>query len=136
MTPVHGNGGYKRILLTAHGRRRLWPVHRLVAEAFIGDCPPGYQVNHIDSNRSNNVANNLEYVTPKGNQEHSWRTTNRQPPHRGEATPFAKLTDNDVIQIRRLRHEGLTYEAIAARFNTKQANVWHICMGRTWKHLL
>lgn len=133
---VHGRGGYRRILLSKDGRRRLWMVHRLVAEAFIGDAPPGYQVNHIDSDRANNASSNLEYVTPKGNQAHSWHTTQRQPPHRGETTPFAKLTENDVIQIRRMRAEGRTYKEIAAHFNTKPANVWHICSGHTWKHLL
>ncbi len=135
-TGVDDGKGYRRVGIVANGRRKLWFVHQLVAQVFIGEKPPGYHVNHIDSHRANNRVDNLEYVTPLGNQRHSWATTNRQPPHRGEATNFAKLSESDVIQIRRMRAEGLTYKAIAQHFDTKPANVWHICVGRTWKHLL
>ncbi|CAK0865450.1 unnamed protein product [Prorocentrum cordatum] len=48
-------------------------VHRLVARAFLG--PPPFQgalVNHVDSDRSNNHVNNLEYVTISENNQHSW----------------------------------------------------------------
>ncbi|CAK0853954.1 unnamed protein product [Prorocentrum cordatum] len=54
------------------GRFRL--VHRLVAEAFLGD-PPSLQhcqVNHKDGDRENNRVTNLEYVTPSQNIRHSY----------------------------------------------------------------
>lgn len=51
-----GNGGIKKFL-----------VHRLVAEAFLGDCPDGYQVDHADGNRANNDILNLRYVRPSVN---------------------------------------------------------------------
>jgi len=44
-------------------------VHGLVAEAFLGLRPTGYEVHHKDSNISNPSADNLEYVTPKKNKE-------------------------------------------------------------------
>lgn len=83
-----------------------------------------------------NDVTNLEYVTPKGNQQHSWIHNNRQPHAKGADVHFAKLTDTQVITIRQLRASGFTYRAIAEQFNTKTANVWHICQGHTWKHLL
>ena len=49
-------------------------IHRLVAEQFIGPCPePGMFVNHIDGDPFNNHVDNLEWVTPKENQEHYHR---------------------------------------------------------------
>jgi hypothetical protein len=42
-------------------------VHRLVAEAFLGCCPEGYQVDHIDNDNTNNHYTNLQYLTPKDN---------------------------------------------------------------------
>lgn len=127
---------YARVTLSGHRRPTRLGVHRIVARQFIGECPPGYQVNHKDGNPANNRLDNLEYVTCGENHTHAFNVLGRRPPHRGETTHFAKLTDNDVIQIRRLRSEGQSYAKIASRFNTKPANVWHICTGRTWKHLL
>lgn len=42
---------------------RAYPVHILVAYAFIGPRPEGYDVNHKDHNHDNNEIFNIEYLT-------------------------------------------------------------------------
>ena len=37
-------------------------VHRLVATAFLGPCPPGLVVRHLDNNTTNNHVDNLAYA--------------------------------------------------------------------------
>ena len=37
-------------------------VYKIVANAWYGDMPVGYSIDHIDGNRYNNRADNLEYV--------------------------------------------------------------------------
>lgn len=46
-------------------------VHILVAEAFLGPCPSGKEVNHKDLDRYNNVPDNLEYLTKEENAQHA-----------------------------------------------------------------
>jgi hypothetical protein len=46
-------------------------VHQLVSEAFLGPCPKGFEVNHKDSNKLNNIPENLEYISHKANVHHA-----------------------------------------------------------------
>lgn len=57
------------------GKSKLFQrnVHVLVAEAFLGQKPNGYQVDHIDNDKSHNYITNLRYVTPKENIEKAYK---------------------------------------------------------------
>ena len=79
-------------------------VHRLVAEAFLGECPEGYVVNHKDGNKYNNNIENLEYVTSSENNYHAIRTGLRKPNtsqigKHGEEAGAAKITEEQAIEI-------------------------------------
>lgn len=65
----HGKG-YLSVNLTKDGKSRNWFVHRLVAIAFIPNpkCLP--QVNHINENKADNRACNLEWVSCTENANH------------------------------------------------------------------
>lgn len=71
MNPTGNGNGYLIVPLNRHGKRKNHYVHRLVAEAFIDNpkCKP--QVNHLDHNRKNNNAENLEWVTCTENIRYS-----------------------------------------------------------------
>lgn len=60
--------GYLRVQL-CDDKRRIRPfVHRLVATYFVPGYFEGAVVNHIDMDKTNNCADNLEWVTPSENQ--------------------------------------------------------------------
>lgn len=44
----------------------------------------------------------------------------------------AKLTERDVVEIRRLQREGWLYRELVERFGVCREAVWGIVSGRTW----
>ena len=63
--------GYMYVTLSNNKKRKTIKVHRLVAEAFLENHNNYPCVNHIDSNRSNNNIDNLEWCTYKQNMQHA-----------------------------------------------------------------
>lgn len=64
--------GYAQVSLGVDGKYSLEYVHRLVAKAFIPNPDNKPQVNHKDSNRTNNHVDNLEWVTNQENTIHGF----------------------------------------------------------------
>lgn len=63
--------GYLKCYLYKDGIKKEYSVHRLVAQAFIPNPKNLPQVNHIDKNKENNCANNLEWCNCQYNVRHS-----------------------------------------------------------------
>lgn len=66
-------GGYVQVGLKKGRNRKMELVHRLVAQAFIPNPKQKPQVNHIDGDKMNNRADNLEWCTDSENKRHAWR---------------------------------------------------------------
>lgn len=64
---------YKRVTLFVNKKRIRKFIHELVLLAYEGPKPKGLEVNHIDLNSLNNNLDNLEYITPSENIQHSLR---------------------------------------------------------------
>lgn len=62
------------------GKAKNVYVHRAVAEAFIGEIPDGYEINHKNGIKTDNRVENLEIVTRSQNCIHAIKT--------GLAIPF------------------------------------------------
>jgi len=63
--------GYIQCVLSNNGIHKTVKIHRLVALYFIKNNKNKPQVNHIDCDKLNNKATNLEWVTNKENREHA-----------------------------------------------------------------
>lgn len=61
------NSGYVLVHLSIHDARKARTVHTVVAEAFIGPRPKGFDVCHNNGNRQDNRAENLRYDTRSAN---------------------------------------------------------------------
>jgi hypothetical protein len=93
--------GYLRCALSSNdGKLITYKVHRLVAEAFCsGKCHEKNEVNHIDGNKTNNNAINLEWVDRSYNVKHSF-DIGLQIAKRGELNGNSKLKSSDIKHIR------------------------------------
>ena len=130
--------GYLRVLLTLpghgskwHTRRMCVRVHVLVAEAFLGRRPKGYQTRHLNGIKTDNRASNLAWGTAKDNADDR---TNHGQTLRGEHHGSSKLTDTAVRDIRR-RAGQESQEHIAAQYGVAQTTVSRIQLRRTWAHV-
>lgn len=67
LKPSTANGGYLQQVFNRDGKRVSMLVHRVVAAAFLGPCPEGQEVRHIDGDPTNNCLDNLAYGTKSEN---------------------------------------------------------------------
>ena len=67
--------GYLRVNLCKDGKRKLFYVHRLVAQAFLDNPNNLPEINHIDEeDKTNNCVSNLEWCDRKYNINYGTRT--------------------------------------------------------------
>lgn len=121
--------GYEIVTLVKFKEFKSYLVHRLVAQAFIGQCPPNKQVAHNDGNKLNNFSENLRYATIQENAND--RIKHGTVP-RGEKSKNSKLTESIVKKI---RNENGTQSQIANKYKISQTNVGCILRRVTWSHI-
>lgn len=127
------SAGYVGVALCINGRPKSFTVHRLVCIAFNGPPPtPQHQVAHSDGDKKNNRADNLRWALQSDNEadkiDHG-RTS------RGERQGRSKLTEEDVLAIRRLIADGIPQRQIAAQFGVTKSPINEIHKGRAWSWL-
>lgn len=92
------NSGYKAINITCNnGQRMCTGVHRLVALTFYDNKWGFKEVSHIDDNRLNNNASNLEWVTREDNLNKAHRQKLMKIAG-GHGRPIRKVNDNGSFQ--------------------------------------
>ena len=129
LKPWIGVGGYVYINPTnGHGKPMPKRLHRLVAKAFVPNPYNKPQVNHKDGDKTNNCADNLEWVTNQENRNHAVKLGLQI---HGERCPWSKLTQSDVDYIR--KHPEEKSSALAKKYKLSLNYINAIKRYKTWK---
>jgi hypothetical protein len=124
--------GYLHVTLYVGGRPKNYLVHRLIAAAWIGPIPDGYEVNHRNGKKNQNDVNNLEIVTPQENREHALRHGLIR---RGADNPRARLTEASVKSIRLRAAAGETIRRLAREADVAEKTISLVINRKTWRHV-
>lgn len=102
-----GNTEYQIInFMKEDGKKKTYRAHRLVLMAFHPiENMDEMEVNHIDGDKTNNKLENLEWCTSSENQKHAFKI-GLQKARKGSASNFAKLSEQDIEEIFKLRSKG------------------------------
>ena len=115
---IHQDG---YIFVTLHGVQ--YPMHRLVAEKFcrINGNKEDLVVNHLDGNKQNNRASNLEWVTTAENVQHSYKN-HLQP--KGISTYTGKFTPAQREQIKKEYLSGMfSIRELALKYDVSHTTI-------------
>ena len=140
--------GYYLVGLSINNKQFLFYIQRLVAELYIPNPNNLPEVDHKDTDKSNNHMLNLEWVTHKENvdratenglMKHSENTKLKMSINSfGKNNPNSKLTEEHVKWIRKnyiARHKEFSSKPLSRKFNVSIGCINGIIHNRTWKHL-
>lgn len=101
--------GYFQVDLYKNNKRSKHYIHRLVAQAFIPNPLGLLEVNHKDSDRTNNHVSNLEWVSSSGNSIHAVQA--------GQRDHIPRMSQQDIKQAYDLVMKGSSYKQVSEILN-------------------
>lgn len=113
---------------------RYLPAHRAAYLIYLGDIPEGHYICHRCDNPACVNPDHLFIGTPTENQQDmKWKGRAKGISAGREQHPNAKLSETDILSIRRLRRSGWSLKDIAERHGITASNVSYICAGKSWR---
>ena len=135
LKPEINRQGYLRVGLHKNGKVKHFPIHRLVAQAFITNSDNLPEPNHEDGCKFNNHVSNLKWSTKSENMQHAARIGIITGLH-GEKNPMAKLTNAQREEIRQIFVKGdpeFGVCALARKYGVVPATICRIVNGKAYK---
>ena len=147
LRPTISSRGYERVTFQVNKKRKDIRVHRAIYEAWFGPIPKGMEINHLDGNKRNNAISNLEACTGAENMRHAAFSglmargkrngvhTHPERVRRGSTAIYAKLTEIDVLHIKKRLRNGERLSVLSAEYGVDVTAISQIKRGVTWRHV-
>jgi hypothetical protein len=133
MLVLHLNkNGYLTVCLKRPDKQSVVSVHALVLQSFVGPCPTGLEACHGKGGKHDNSLANLRWDTKQANE--SDKIADGAVLQGGDH-PRARLTEDKVRQIRKMREDGFQFNEIAAVFDITPAHAHRIFHRVSWGHI-
>lgn len=127
--------GYKTVGLYKDGKKNIFRVHRLVSLAFIPKEHGKPQVNHINGDKSDNRAVNLEWCTGSENMKHAYKI-GLQKINTEEANKAKRILNTEQVKrIRKLLSSGLSTREVAKVCGVGKTLVSNIKQNKAYKEV-
>jgi hypothetical protein len=142
LLPIADANGVPKVTLKLRTKSIRVMVHRMVAQAF--HKPANKQqksVIHLNHNKADNRASNLQWATAKEVTQHNYNNPNMQEAYKKMAQRFIdakkgkKLKLSEVIQIKKILanpNRKLSYPQIAEKFGVSERAISRIKSGENW----
>lgn len=128
--------GYMGVCLCRNGEKKSKSVHRLVAKAFVENKDNKPEVNHLNGDRADNRASNLEWATRSENERHAYRVLGKEPnkPWDGKPRKFARRFTDE--QVRAIRADRRAYRAIGREYGVSKTTVRDIKTLKNYREVV
>lgn len=128
--------GYQYVNLTIIKDSKSFPIHRLVAMAFLPNPSNKPEVNHLNGVKTDNQISNLKWTTRQENMDHARKNGLFPKGHnQGENHGKSTLKAEQVKEIRKKRDNGESVKSIAATYGVSSSRISSIVNYTTWKHI-
>lgn len=127
LRPGLGSSGYQHVVMCRDGDQKTRLVHLMIAEAFHGPRPEGYEASHQNGNQHDNRPSNLTWETHIQNLS---RRAGHGTDDRGLKNTRASVDAESLAEIRKCITEGGSNKGIASEFGISATTVSRIRNGR------
>ena len=128
--------GYGQFDVNKNGKWGSQQAHRIAFILYAGPIPDGKIIVHLYCDNPPGVnPSHLRMASQAQNVMHMLRK-GRSPSRVGENHPYSKLTESDVIAIRKQYAEGgITYENLGQQYGVSSGAIARVVRRENWKHI-